>query len=162
MFRPPLLPTSGRCITTDILQEILIPFRSCLRFTLNHACAWPPSAPSPFYIWFQYTGACRSNNINAALFSTYHNWQPCHLRDAIHNFIYQCINNLLHTRFFPFRVVTYYVLDAWNIRYRPELITKILSVFYILIYILNYILLFQSCVAFTCALIKKRFVMYSF
>jgi len=54
---------------------------------------------------------------------------------VIHNFIYQDINNLLHTRFFPFRVVTYHVIAGWNIRYRPELITKILSVFYILNYI---------------------------
>jgi hypothetical protein len=53
-------------------------------------------------------------------------------------------------------MVTYYVLAACNIRYRPELIATILSVFYILINILNY--LFQSLVAYTCAFVQKRFI----
>jgi hypothetical protein len=55
----------------------------------------------------------------------------------IYDFIYQCINNLQHTRLFHFRMVTYHILGTYNIRYTLELITNILPAFYTLMCILN-------------------------
>jgi hypothetical protein len=46
-----------------------------------------------------------------------------------------------HTHFFPFRMVTYCIVVAQNIQYTLELLTKILTVFHILIWNLNLLLL---------------------
>ena len=45
----------------------------------------------------------------------HHGTGPFQLHATIYNFVYQCINNILHTHFFCFRMVTYYIIATQNL-----------------------------------------------